>query len=459
MSWWRKSRSVPAAASVEPGGNDVAAASLADAVRAHAPLPIVTASFDGYFLLSIDGGDWRMGATAPWRVCRGGEVVFGSGTAGAAWLVDSLVGHAVVAVRSRSSLTDVDPLFELTGGLTLEVFSTVHLDPWVMLLDGSSTWVGDGERAMFGPGRRSGLPDPDAVEDGIVEAVRADGGLLRLTTGTRSWLFGRSWRVLVDRIVYVSDEDLEPEERLRSTLGLAVSGYGRPSPLTEDRWLRLGADVVVEAFDDGRAAAVDADLRYCRVCGLRHESPPWGLDGASPTYGFCACCGVQFGYEDLTPDAVEGYRQWWACSGARWHQAGLRPSGWSAEEQRRAIPAPFVARSDRQPAAVEGGVLLAALQAFCRRAGGVTVRLPSGWFGRPYDNRHAMTNGYVEDGRAIVEFDRRFTLAVGGATVLTVSGGVLRLEGFTSAAWVQWIRAGEAPRGERFDGGGIELHG
>lgn len=291
-----------------------------------------------------------------------------------------------------------------------------------------------------------------------------DGGLLRLTTGTRSWLFGRSWRVLVDRVVYVSDEDLEPEERLRSTLGLAASGYGRPSPLTEDRWLRLGADVVVEAFDDGRAAAVAADLRYCRVCGLRHDSPPWGPDGASPTYGLCACCGVQFGYEDLIPDAVEGYRQLWACSGARWHQAALRPSDWSAEEQLRAIPAPFVVRSDgtvpadRRLAAVEGGVLLAAIQAFCRRADRVTVRLPSGWFGRQYDDRHAMTNGYVEDGRAVVEFDRRFTLAVGGATVLGVSRGVLPLEGFTSATWVWPIRAGEAPRDERFDGGCIELH-
>lgn len=452
MSWWKKSSSAPPAGGV----NDAAGTSLADAVRERAPLRIVTASFDGFFHLRIDGDDWGWGATAPWRVCRGGEVAFGSETAGAAWFVDSLVGHDVLAVRSRSLLTEVDPVFELTGGLTIEVFSTVHLDPWVLVLPGRPTWVGDGSYPMFAPG-----PAPAAVRSdepgGVVSDVREDGGQLRLTAGPDSWSFGRTWRVLVDRVVHVSSEDPEPTERLRSMVGLAVTGHGRPSLITADRWLRLGADVVVEAFDDGRAAAVDAHLRYCRVCGLRPEVPPWGEDGASPAFDNCACCGVQFGYEDLTPDSVQGYRQLWVSSGSRWNEAAS--PGRSVEEQLRAAPAPFGGRAPDPGDAVEGGVLLAAIQAFCRRSGGVTLLLPTGWFGRPHDNLHVMTNGYVEDGRAVVEFDRSETLAIGGRTVLTVVGGVLRLEAFTSANWTWRSYGGDGTQVERFDGGRIELHG
>jgi hypothetical protein len=41
----------------------------------------------------------------------------------------------------------------------------------------------------------------------------------------------------------------------------------------------------------------------CRVCGLDQQSPPWGVDGKSPTYAICDCCGVEFGYEDSTRES------------------------------------------------------------------------------------------------------------------------------------------------------------
>ena len=42
----------------------------------------------------------------------------------------------------------------------------------------------------------------------------------------------------------------------------------------------------------------DDTIMRCRVCGLLSSDPPWGYDGVSPTFDFCPCCGVEFGYED-----------------------------------------------------------------------------------------------------------------------------------------------------------------
>lgn len=59
-------------------------------------------------------------------------------------------------------------------------------------------------------------------------------------------------------------------------------------------------------------------LYYCRVCGLYHVPPPWGLDNKTPSFEICVCCGVEFGYEDTTDEMVEQYRDEWLRSGAQW---------------------------------------------------------------------------------------------------------------------------------------------
>lgn len=48
---------------------------------------------------------------------------------------------------------------------------------------------------------------------------------------------------------------------------------------------------------------------FCRICGLYSEDKPWGEDGNCPTYEFCLCCGVEFGYEDYTVESVINYRE------------------------------------------------------------------------------------------------------------------------------------------------------
>jgi hypothetical protein len=53
-------------------------------------------------------------------------------------------------------------------------------------------------------------------------------------------------------------------------------------------------------------------LSKCKVCFYDcNDFLPWGMDGASPSYDICPCCGVEFGYEDSSEQGVLRYRERW----------------------------------------------------------------------------------------------------------------------------------------------------
>jgi hypothetical protein len=81
---------------------------------------------------------------------------------------------------------------------------------------------------------------------------------------------------------------------------------------------------------------------HCRVCGLRQPTPPRGESGAAPTYEICDCCGVEFGYEDVTAESARRFRQKWIATGLLWFAPDSRPPDWSWEEQQKTIPPGFV---------------------------------------------------------------------------------------------------------------------
>jgi hypothetical protein len=83
------------------------------------------------------------------------------------------------------------------------------------------------------------------------------------------------------------------------------------------------------------------DLYLCRVCGYCDEDAPWGEDGASPTFNFCVCCGVEHGYEDVTPESARRYREAWLRGGAQWHHPRFKPADWDAAAQLAQVPERF----------------------------------------------------------------------------------------------------------------------
>ena len=85
----------------------------------------------------------------------------------------------------------------------------------------------------------------------------------------------------------------------------------------------------------------NSEAHRCRVCGLLLEEPPWGLDGRTPLFNFCPCCGVEFGYQDATPLGARRFREAWLASGAQWEDPQLRPAIWDVLEQLRNVPKDF----------------------------------------------------------------------------------------------------------------------
>jgi len=80
---------------------------------------------------------------------------------------------------------------------------------------------------------------------------------------------------------------------------------------------------------------------FCRICGLKQSDPPWGYDGKTPTFEFCPCCGVEFGYQDCQLSAIIKYRKSWLQSGANWSEPNERANNWSLEDQLKNIPTEF----------------------------------------------------------------------------------------------------------------------
>jgi hypothetical protein len=85
----------------------------------------------------------------------------------------------------------------------------------------------------------------------------------------------------------------------------------------------------------------NSDLYRCRVCGLKLEDPPWGLDGETPLYEYCPCCGVEFGYQDASALGARTFREKWLASGAEWSEPKEKPPDWDLVKQLEHVPEAF----------------------------------------------------------------------------------------------------------------------
>ena len=87
------------------------------------------------------------------------------------------------------------------------------------------------------------------------------------------------------------------------------------------------------------------------------------------------------------------------------------------------------------------------------------LKLPTGWFGRPYDNEHRLTSAHVLADRLVMELDGQMILMLAHPTEIEVDGTCLRLSGFSHGA-LDWDEYGSGrPHLQTFAGGCVEFHG
>jgi hypothetical protein len=79
----------------------------------------------------------------------------------------------------------------------------------------------------------------------------------------------------------------------------------------------------------------------CRVCGLLLDWAPWGEDWRSPSFEFCPCCGVEWGYGDNNPAAAGSWRERWLQRGGEWDSPSERPPDWDRAKQLADVPAEY----------------------------------------------------------------------------------------------------------------------
>ena len=91
------------------------------------------ATFHDY-VLQVRGSGWTLTSTSSWRVVRGGVLVCGAGQQSAPELIRQLLGKSIERVYAQSALLKADPVFELSDGTHLEIFSDQGLDPWTLSL-------------------------------------------------------------------------------------------------------------------------------------------------------------------------------------------------------------------------------------------------------------------------------------------------------------------------------------
>jgi hypothetical protein len=101
--------------------------------------------------------------------------------------------------------------------------------------------------------------------------------------------------------------------------------------------------------------------------------------------------------------------------------------------------------------------ILEVVEQWFREVGSASLKLPSGWFGRPYDNLHRLTAAHALADRLILVLDNQMVLTLAHPTNVAVDGGRLSVSGFTHASW-DWDEYGfPRPHLETFQGGEIEF--
>jgi hypothetical protein len=99
------------------------------------------------------------------------------------------------------------------------------------------------------------------------------------------------------------------------------------------------------------------------------------------------------------------------------------------------------------------------LVAWFASVGGASLKLPNGWFGRPYDNQHRLTDIESSEDLLILTLDERQELRISAPQDVETSGKRLAIASSVRIDW-NWREYGSDDRHcETFNGGVVEFLG
>ncbi len=108
--------------------------SLISLSKKYLPLIIETIYVD-QATLNLSGALWHFNSLCAWRLSRDNKVISGHLSQNKEASITSLKGVSIVSIITQSRFIQVDPVFVLSDGQILEIFSTDTYEPWTFSID------------------------------------------------------------------------------------------------------------------------------------------------------------------------------------------------------------------------------------------------------------------------------------------------------------------------------------
>jgi len=98
-------------------------------VKQYLPLKISEVHWDGT-VLQIYGETWNFTTLSAWRISTIDKIVFGCFDQDSIQLINFLKGIEILDISFQTEFLKIDPVFNLSNGQKIEVFSTDTYEPW-----------------------------------------------------------------------------------------------------------------------------------------------------------------------------------------------------------------------------------------------------------------------------------------------------------------------------------------
>lgn len=103
-------------------------------IKKYLPLKILEVKWDGT-IFQIYGPKWNFTTLSAWRISTDKNMAFGCFDKDSMQLIKSLNNLEILGVDFQASILKIDPVFLLSNGQKLEVFSTDTYEPWTFHVD------------------------------------------------------------------------------------------------------------------------------------------------------------------------------------------------------------------------------------------------------------------------------------------------------------------------------------
>jgi hypothetical protein len=110
-------------------------------IRQCFPLQVKWVSWDGN-ILTLSGSDWRFSTISAWRVLGNASIEYACWDEAVENRIKEFEGEKIIGVDKQGAIVPVDPVFKLSTGKQLEIFSSDTFEPWVLKLPDGQVFAG-----------------------------------------------------------------------------------------------------------------------------------------------------------------------------------------------------------------------------------------------------------------------------------------------------------------------------